>query len=71
MTQKKFSLKEFNNILSGFNNARIDKAKKPQSLKIISVISYKLKETAFEMWNLIRLLPLIMGDKIDEDNNKV
>ena len=63
VAQKKNSLQEFNNILSAF-----DKANKPQPLKIISGISFKLKETACEMWNLIRLLPLIIVDKIDEGN---
>ena len=37
-------------------------------MKIISDISFKLKETACEMWNLVRILPLIIRDKIDEDN---
>ena len=37
-------------------------------MKIVSGISFKLKETACEVWNLIRLLPLIIGDKIDEGN---
>ena len=60
VTQNKFSLQEFNNILSRFKYARIDKANKPQPLKIISGISFKLQETACEMWNLIRLLPLII-----------
>ena len=68
VTLKRFSLQEFNNILSGFEYARIDKANKPQPLKINSSISFRLKETACEMWNLIRLLPLILGDKIDEGN---
>ena len=60
VTHKKIYLQEFNNILSRFEYARIDKANKPQPLKIISGISFKLKETACEMWNLIRLLPLII-----------
>ena len=37
-------------------------------MKIISGISFKLKETACEMWNLVKILPLIIRDKIDEDN---
>ena len=37
-------------------------------MKIISGISFKLKETACEMWNLVRILLLIIRDKIDEDN---
>ena len=49
VTLKKCSLQEFNNILSGFEYARIDKANIPQPLKINSGISFKLKETACEM----------------------
>ena len=37
-------------------------------MKIISGISFKLKKTACEMWNLIRFVPLIIGNKIDEGN---
>ena len=37
-------------------------------MKIISGISFKLKKTACEMWNLIRFVPLIIGDKIDVGN---
>ena len=40
----------------------------PQPLKIISKVSFKLKETACEMWNLIRFFPVIIGDQVEEDN---
>ena len=35
---------------------------------MISKVSFKLKETACEMWNLIRLFPVIIGDQVEEDN---
>ena len=63
--QKKFSLQEQ---ISGFEYACTDKVNKPQPLKIISGISFKLRNAACEMWNRIRLLPLIIGDKINEGN---
>ena len=42
------------------------KVNKPQPLKLISGINFKVKQTACEMWNLIRLLPLMIGEKGDE-----
>ena len=63
--QKKFSLQEQ---ISGFEYACTDKVNKPQPLKIISGISFKLRNAACEMWNRIRLLPLVIGDKINEGN---
>ena len=66
--QKCFTLQELNNRISTFEYARIDKTNKPQLLKIISIVSFKLKETAYEMWNLIRLFPVIIGDQVEEDN---
>ena len=47
-----------NNRISTFEYARIDKANKLQPLKIISSVSFKLKKTACEMLNLIRLFQL-------------
>ena len=66
--QKCFTLQELNNRISTFEYARIDKTNKPQLLEIISIVSFKLKETAYEMWNLIRLFPVITGDQVEEDN---
>ena len=68
MGKKYFSLPELNNIISVFQYARIDKANKPQPLKLISGINFKVKQTACEMWNLIRLLPLMIGEKVDEND---
>ena len=36
---------------------------------IISPSNFKIKETACEMWNLIKLLPLILGPHVPEDNS--
>ena len=37
-------------------------------MEINSGISFKLKETSCETWNLIKLLPLIIGDKTDKSS---
>ena len=44
MRKKYFSPPELNNIISVFQYARIDKANKPQSLKLISGINFKVKQ---------------------------
>ena len=49
--QKCFTLQELNNRISTFEYAHIDQTKKQQPLKIISSVSFKLKETACEMWS--------------------
>ena len=66
--QKHFTLQALNNRISTFEYARIDKANKPQLLKIISSISFKMKKTACEMWNMIRLFPIIIGFQVKEGN---
>ena len=55
-------------MISVFQYTRTDKANKPQPLKLISGINFKVKQTACEMWNLIRLLPLMIGERIDEND---
>ena len=68
--KKYFSLPELDNLISVFQHTRTDKANKPEPLKLISGINVKVKQTACETWNLIRLLPLMIGEKVDE-NDKV
>ena len=55
-------------MISVFQYTRTNKANKPQPLKLISGINFKVKQTACEMWNLIRLLPLMIGERIDEND---
>ena len=54
--------------ISSFNYSPIDQQKKPQVLKIISNTTFKIKQTACEMWNLIRLFPLLFGEHIPTGN---
>ena len=64
MGKKYFSLQELNNIISVFQYSRMNKTNKPQSLKLILGVTVKVKQTACEMWNLIRLHPLMIGEKV-------
>ena len=54
--------------ISSFNYSPIDQHNKPQVLKIISNTTFKIKQTACEMWNLIRLFPLLFGQHIPTGN---
>ena len=54
-----------------FKQSNPDKAIKQQPIKIIYGSNFKLRETACEMWNLIIILPLMLGELITEENNCV
>ena len=54
--------------ISSFNYSPIDQHNKPQVLKIFSNTTFKIKQTAYEMWNLIRLFPLLSGEHIPTGN---
>ena len=45
-----------------------DESNKQQQMKIISGSDFKLKEPACAMWNLIRLLPLMLGELIEKND---
>ena len=58
-----------NKAIACFQHSKIDRKNKlQQPFKIISSVNFKNKQTACETWNLIRLLPLILGPHITEGN---
>ena len=57
-----------NKAFAPFEYSKIDSKNKPRPFKIISSVNFRNKQTGFEMWNLIRLLPLILGLHITESN---
>ena len=57
-----------NTAISSFNYSPIYQHNKPQVLKIIADTTFKIKQTACEMWNLIRLFPLLFGGHIPTGN---
>ena len=65
-----FNLEELNDIIQTFSYSTIDKTNKPKILKVISFNSFKVKLTASEMWNFLRLLPLIIGSLVPENDEK-
>ena len=62
------TITEINNNIVNFNFSQIDLKNKPVPFKIISSQDFKTKQTACEMWNLIRLLPLMLGLNIPVGN---
>ena len=62
------TINEISNNIVNFNFSQIDLKNKPVPFKIISSENFKIKQTACEMWNLIRLLPLMLGLNIPDGN---
>ena len=58
-----------NSAIKNFEYREIDKQNKPQEFKVISPTILKIKETACEMWNLVRLTPLMLGEYVEIDND--
>ena len=57
-----------NSKITQFPYAEVDKNNKPQILKERPLTQLRFKQTACEMWNLLRLFPLLFGDKVDRGN---
>ena len=57
-----------NSAIRNSEYCEIDKQNKPQEFKVISPTEFKIKQTASEMWNLIRLASLILGEYVEIDN---
>ena len=54
-----FSINDINERIYNFEYADIDKTNKPQPLKEKPLSTFKIKQTACEMWNLLRLFPVV------------
>ncbi|XP_066933831.1 uncharacterized protein [Clytia hemisphaerica] len=64
-----FTLEVFNDRIETFPYAIIDRQNKPQVTKIKALTKYKVKQTACEMLNLLRLLPLMIGDFVSSSDD--
>ena len=62
------TINEINNNIVNFNFSQTDLKNKPVPFKIISSQNFKIKQTAWEMWNLISLLLLMLGLNIPVGN---
>ena len=56
-----FTLDELNEIILTFPYSTNDKSNKPQPIRAVSVNNFKVKLTACEMWNSLRLFPAMFG----------
>ena len=64
-----FDLDGLNEIILSFAYRESDKNRKPQLVKVEPLNSLKVKQTAYEMWTLIRILPLTIDSLIPLGNN--
>ena len=62
------TLESFNDIIRTFFYTDADKSNKPQPVKIKPLNQFRVKQTASEMWNLLRLLPLMIAHLIPEND---
>ena len=62
-----FDFDDFNDITLNFEYSGNDKNSKPQIVKK-PLNSLKVKQTAYEMWTLLRLLSLMVGHLIPRGN---
>ena len=65
-----FTLEELNDIILTFSYSFLDKSNKPQIVKVFSANNFKVKLTACEMWNFIRLFPLMIGQSVPKTDEK-
>ena len=61
-------MESFNDIIQTFSYADADKSNKPQPVKIKPLNQFRIKQSACEMWNLLRLLPLMIAHLIPESD---
>ena len=64
-----FDLDGLNEIILSFAYSESDKNRKPQLVKVKPLNSHKVKQTAYEMWTLIKVLPLMIDSLIPLGNN--
>ena len=55
-----------NIVIHSFCYLEVEKKNKPQTIKVTSIANLKVKQISCEMWNLIRLFPLMVGTFILE-----
>ena len=66
--QKYFALSDVNEIFTSFKFSLIDKDNIPQVIKVNSLSSLRVKQTACEIHNLLRLYPVIIGSLVPKND---
>lgn len=64
-----FSLEYLNDRIANFPYGNVDKPNKP-SIMPKTISNLKVKETAMQCWCLLRLFPLLVGEKVPENDEK-
>lgn len=66
---KYISLAELNKEIITYPYSDVDKKNKPQVIQDKPASQIKVRQTAIEMWNFLRLLPFFIGEKIPSDDS--
>ena len=61
LQQNYFTIDDLNNVILSFSYSDIDKKNNPQVIKTTSFANLNIKQTACEMWNFMRLFPIMVG----------
>ena len=69
LQQNYFTIDDLNNVILSFSYSDIDKKNKPQVIKTTSVANLNIKQTACEMWNLMRLFPIMVGSFVPQSDS--
>ena len=62
------TLECFNDIIQTFSNTDADKGNKSQPVKVKTLNQFRIKESPCEIWNLLRLLHLMIAHLIPEND---
>ena len=69
LQQNYFTIDDLNNVILSFSYSDIDKKNKPQVIKTTSVANLNIKQTACEMWNVMRLFPIMVGSFVPQSDS--
>ncbi|XP_038062995.1 uncharacterized protein LOC119733674, partial [Patiria miniata] len=62
-----FSLDHFNTRIESFSYGKTDRVNKPTRMAS-TVADFRVKQTAMQCWCMLRLFPILIGDKVPEHN---
>ena len=66
LQQKYFTIDDLNNIILSFSYSDIVKKNKPHVIRTTSVANLNIKQTACEIWTLMRLFPIMVGSFVPQ-----
>ena len=69
LQQKYFTIDDLNNIILSFSYSDIVKKNKPHVIRTTSVANLNIKQTACEIWTLMRLFPIMVGSFVPQSDS--